>query len=234
MAGGEKPPPPLTEAAVAKWERARVDPLADFAGPPPVRAVFAYGSLVFRPGFRFQRAYPACVRGFRRRFWQKSCDHRGTPERPGRVVTLVRAEDVQGEEEDAAARAGIVHGIAYEVADDEWDAVIEELDVRERYGYMRTVDWLYPVGENPAVEEPLARAVVYYCYKPQENAIYCGPESTEEAAAVIAFAEGPSGRNDAYCFALEAALRQHGLPPDPYLTDISRRVRAMQAQARQE
>ena len=44
-------------------------------------------------GFTFapadNRSYPACVHGFLRRFWQRSCDHRGTPESPGVEVCRV-------------------------------------------------------------------------------------------------------------------------------------------------
>ena len=53
--------------------------------------VFGYGSLVWRTGELATVAASGgvCVRGQRRAWWQGSTDHRGTPEAPGRVVTLV-------------------------------------------------------------------------------------------------------------------------------------------------
>jgi cation transport regulator ChaC len=51
--------------------------------------LFGYGSLVWRPDIVFDESHFGMVDGFVRRFWQASPDHRGTPESPGRVCTLV-------------------------------------------------------------------------------------------------------------------------------------------------
>mmetsp|Transcript_54830 Transcript_54830/g.169786 ORF Transcript_54830/g.169786 Transcript_54830/m.169786 type:complete len:257 (-) Transcript_54830:87-857(-) len=211
-----------TEAGLDCWDRARVDPAAEFDGVAPVRSIFGYGSLVFRPGFAHIRAYPVCVRGFARRFWQRSCDHRGTPEAPGRVVTLVQAEEA-----GACAEAAEVNGVAYDVADEDWQAVLEALDIRERHGYVRTVTELFSPG-GVAVGGRLGRAVVYYAHDPRTSAAYAGPEPLPRTAQVIASSRGPSGRNDDYLFSLIAALHDWGLPPDPYLEELAEAVRAAQ------
>lgn len=210
------------------WETAKVDPHANFDGPPPVRIVFGYGSMIFKPGFHYEEAFPACVRGYGRRFWQRSCDHRGTPDSPGRVLTLVQAEKMpEGEDIE-------VNGMAYQVAEKDWQDVIKALDFRERHGYVRTVENIYAPhttkggagkGCNGAL---LGRAVVYYAHDPERSLSYVGPELISETAAVIASAAGPSGRNDEYLFKLEAALLDNGLPLDPYLADLAGEVRRLQ------
>jgi glutathione-specific gamma-glutamylcyclotransferase len=65
--------------------------------------IFGYGSLIFkcvpdeiincrliiRPPPHFDRRIPGFVTSFVRRFWQTSCDHRGTREAPGRSAVLI-------------------------------------------------------------------------------------------------------------------------------------------------
>ena len=87
--------------------------------------VFGYGSLIWRPGMAFAERRVARVRGWARRFWQGSHDHRGLPHAPGRVVTLVP--------EPGAA----CEGVAYRLHADQAAATFAGLDHREKNGYQR-------------------------------------------------------------------------------------------------
>jgi hypothetical protein len=64
--------------------------------------VFAYGSLMWRPGFRYEEARRARLTGYSRRFCIYSVHHRGTPERLGLVLGL--------------DRGGVCEGVAYRIA----------------------------------------------------------------------------------------------------------------------
>lgn len=171
--------------------------------------IFGYGSLVWRPDIPHDERRPAWIRGFARRFWQGSTDHRGVPEAPGRVVTLVRAE---------AARCW---GAAYRVAAGERDAVLDRLDHREQGGYERL-----DVSIHFEAGAPQTDGLVYVATERNRN--YLGPAPLDTIARQVRKARGPSGANleyvlrladslremdasDPHVFALEALLRQEGI-----------------------
>jgi glutathione-specific gamma-glutamylcyclotransferase len=158
--------------------------------------IFAYGSLIFRPGFSFIDVRTAFIEGYCRRFWQGSTDHRGVPGAPGRVVTLVA---------DPGARCW---GRAYRVSEQEHERVVALLDERERGGYDRvTVEAFFDI--NRAEGAP----VVVYLAAPK-NQHYLGEASLAEIAEQVRRSSGPSGSNSDYVISLAACLRELGLSDD--------------------
>lgn len=167
--------------------------------------VFGYGSLIWRPDLPFSERRVGHVEGWTRRFWQSSSDHRGVPEAPGRVVTLVR---------EPAARC---LGVAYRVEESARADVLRRLDVREKNGYTRHQ---LPVRCTSAAD---VEALVYVASP--DNHAYVGPAPLRSIAEVIARSHGPSGSNVEYLFELETALE--GLnAEDSHVFELAQAVRA--------
>ena len=166
--------------------------------------LFGYGSLIYKVGFEFLEARQATLEGWKRRFWQGSHDHRGTPEKPGRVVTLIP---------DAQARCA---GIAYRVSPD----VFSHLDIREKNGYLRLFKSL-TLSDGDTVD-----ALVYIAT--EDNPAFVGPAPERDIAARILECHGPSGPNRDYALALADALRRMG-EDDPHVFGIERHLRAQLA-----
>ncbi|KAF4671548.1 hypothetical protein FOL47_001472 [Perkinsus chesapeaki] len=107
------------------WATARVDPIA--RQRKDIRIIFGYGSIMWRPALDYTNSFPAKVKGFVRRFWQSSVDHRGTPTYPGRVATLLRCEDLpvtSARDRDEGEHDG-VWGMAYVLKDDNFDETMK-------------------------------------------------------------------------------------------------------------
>jgi len=153
--------------------------------------IFAYGSLIFRPDFAWLDRRRAYVRGFVRRFWQGSPDHRGVPESPGRVVTLLREE---------GAACG---GCAYRVEPRGADAILAALDAREQAGFERVELELF--ADDAPRADPFGRAVTWVAGP--RNAHFLGPLPERDIAEFIRGRGGPSGSNADYALRLRDALR---------------------------
>ncbi|MCU0656395.1 MAG: gamma-glutamylcyclotransferase [Polyangiaceae bacterium] len=157
---------------------------------PVVTWIFGYGSLIWRPSFPFEERRTALLRGFSRRFYQGSHDHRGTPEAPGRVVTLL---------EDPSASC---LGVAYRISPQHLPAVLDHLDVREQNGYERLER---PLALDPP-RGPTITALVYLAGP--SNPAYLGPAPLAQIADQVRSAHGPSGPNIEYLLRLADALRE--------------------------
>lgn len=146
--------------------------------------LFGYGSLIYLVDFPYLEARPASIRGWSRRFWQGSHDHRGTPDNPGRVVTLI---------EEPGATCG---GMAFRIR----APVFEQLDEREKNGYLRVAtEMTFDDGSTATGVTYLATA---------DNEAYLGEASELDIARHICRCSGPSGANSDYLLDLANALRE--------------------------
>ena len=171
--------------------------------------LFGYGSLIWRPEIDFIDRRPARIHGWVRRFWQGSHDHRGLPDNPGRVVTLI-AED------------GHCDGMAYLVDKDFAEATFDALDYREKNGYERIE------AEIQFTNRDTATSLVYIA--PLGNHAFLGPAPLDEMVQQIRTCQGPSGRNDDYLFDLADALRALDAEDD-HVFELESAVRAAAGEA---
>lgn len=112
--------------------------------------VFGYGSLIWKPPPHYDQRVPGYINGYVRRFWQASTDHRGTPDSPGRVVTVIEREfwetlDDPHSHLEPPTTTAKVWGAAYHIPASHAEEVHHYLDIREIDGYTVHFTPFHPV-----------------------------------------------------------------------------------------
>lgn len=172
--------------------------------PPPYDFwIFAYGSLMWDPGFPHLEVRRARLIGYHRAFCLYSERYRGTPDRPGLVLGL--------------DRGGSCLGRAYKVAAADGPAVAAYLDEREMLGGAydpRWVDIRFEDGRR-------ARAYAYLIDRACPG--YAGRLDLDRVAEVIAHAAGQRGSNIDYLVNTVRHLDELGIA-ESALHDVLERV----------
>ncbi|KAF8914609.1 ChaC-like protein [Mucidula mucida] len=181
--------------------------------------VFGYGSLIFKPPPHTVKKTPGFLKGYVRRFAQKSHDHRGTPEKPGRVVTLIHKEDWDAfSGSDPFPEEDVVWGVAYTIDFAYESEVREYLDYREKDGYtMEKLD-IYGIDPHDGSESVIIQNA--YCYVGRnDNPSFIGSEPLPALARTIWESVGPSGPNKDYLYELVKAVKD--VSPDAHDSYLS-------------
>lgn len=156
--------------------------------------VFGYGSLVWLPKFSYSLQSVGYVTGYARRFWQGNSTHRGVPESPGRVATLIEDEKA------------VTWGTAYLLRGaHEINKALDHLYCREVSlgGYaVKSMDFHF---RDSFTATKTVTAVTFMATP--DSSQYLGPASIENLAATIVNSRGKSGHNLEYLFRLTDSLR---------------------------
>jgi len=185
------------------------DPRGFFGAVPDLPAgdlwVFAYGSLMWRPGFAVIESRRARLHGLHRALCVRSWVHRGTRARPGLVLGL----DAGGSCSGRALRVGRAAkaDVALYLYRREMATPVYRARLRR----------IHPQGRRPVT----ALTFVVDRRHPQ----YGGRLGVAEAAAIVRAGRGESGPNPEYVLSAADHLAELSIR-DPFLAAVAARLRA--------
>jgi len=156
--------------------------------------VFAYGSLMWRPGFEHEDVRDAWLHGYHRSLCIYSWVHRGTRERPGLVLGL--------------DRGGSCRGRALAIARDQEAEVLRYLDARELVTNVyerKRLQVTTTEGRLPA-----------WCYVVRrEHEQYAGKLDVARVLELVRHGSGRSGACRDYLVSTVAHLEELGILDGP-------------------
>jgi cation transport protein ChaC len=155
--------------------------------------VFAYGSLIWKPGFSWTERRVGMVRGWRRAFCLETARWRGTPDRPGLMMALVPG--------------GACRGVVYRLDPATLSQDLDRL-------------WRRELGVKPLNHDPrwvevetddggIVRALAFTANPGGRS--YVGVRGPEETADVIARAVGMWGPCAEYLYETALGLEELGI-----------------------
>ena len=167
--------------------------------------VFAYGSLIWNPGFPYKSREPARLAGYRRGYCIRSMIYRGTPETPGLVLGL--------------EKGGECEGVGYCVAGELKPATMQYLRERE------LITSVYDETLVPIETREGARHDAYAYIANPAHEQYVEMADFDAAVEIIAGASGVAGPNYEYAINTWANLAGLGIR-DPLIERVADALRA--------
>ena len=166
--------------------------------------VFAYGSLMWNPGFKTPETRPARLHGFHRAFCIYSEHYRGTPKKPGLILGLLAG--------------GSCRGLAHRLPAQSYEKV-------RRYLWRREIenDGVY-VEEIRSLHLADGRTVPSLVYlADRAHRQFAGKLPLAKAVKLVRQGKGATGRNIDYVRNTMAHMRALGLS-DKTLEELARRA----------
>lgn len=184
---------PAAEAATPLSKTELLASLRRALGPWKAGApfwIFAYGSLMWNPSFRWDVHHVALVRGYHRSFRLWSRINRGSPENPGLVLTL--------------ERGGSCRGLVYRIDPDRVHEEMHGIWTREMTYGSYLPKWL-----NCTVAGETVSALAFTVNRACSG--YTGAIPMEVMVECLASARGRYGPAYDYLFKTTETLRTHGI-----------------------